>query len=221
TQIICNKFEPTTVNTDMIIKNPIGYYLEILIQIHYYQVPSLISTRLLNFTPFFCDNVAVGYTDANDMFVTRFFIDKKGNAYTYGNFDVTGNLSASNMYNKTQVDNLVSGKQNTLIFRAPTQLNPLVQGFPLLGGGNIVPGISAVPPLRLTYYGNDYIEIDIGLSQKAVKSTTYTKSEVETIASTRQAIITSATSFDANNASFVGNISTRIWTSPTTWVEQM
>ncbi|MFM7977796.1 MAG: hypothetical protein ACKPKO_00640 [Candidatus Fonsibacter sp.] len=46
---ICNNFEPTTVNTDMIIKMPIGYYLEILLHIHYYQVPSLISTRLLNF----------------------------------------------------------------------------------------------------------------------------------------------------------------------------
>ncbi|MFM7979969.1 MAG: hypothetical protein ACKPKO_11705, partial [Candidatus Fonsibacter sp.] len=62
-------------------------------------------------------------------------------------FDVTGNLSAANIYNKTQVDNLVSGKQNALIFRDPTQLNPPVQGFPLLGGGNIVPGIAVVPPL--------------------------------------------------------------------------
>ncbi|MFM7980120.1 MAG: hypothetical protein ACKPKO_12470, partial [Candidatus Fonsibacter sp.] len=57
-------------------------------------------------------------------------------------------------------------------------------------------------------------------SQKADKSTTYTKSEVEAIASTRQATITTATSFDANSASFAGNISTRVWTSPTAWVEQ-
>ncbi|MFM7986844.1 MAG: hypothetical protein ACKPKO_46775, partial [Candidatus Fonsibacter sp.] len=44
--------------------------------------------------------------------------------------------------------------------------------------------------------------------------------EVDSIASTKQATITTATSFDANNASFAGNISTRVWTSPTTWVEK-
>ncbi len=113
----------------------------------------------------------------------------------------------------------MSGKQNTLILRDPTQLNPLVQGFPLLGGGNIVPGISVVPPLVLTYYGNDYIEIDIDLSQKADKSTTYTKSEVDSTASTKQATITSATPFDANNASVGGAITTIIWTSPTSWTD--
>ena len=52
------------------------------------------------------------------------------------------------MYNKVQVDNLLTGKQNALIFRDPTQLNPLVQGFPLLGGGNIVPGIAVAPQLN-------------------------------------------------------------------------
>ncbi|MFM7986323.1 MAG: hypothetical protein ACKPKO_44125, partial [Candidatus Fonsibacter sp.] len=52
------------------------------------------------------------------------------------------------------------------------------------------------------------------------KSTTYTKSEVDSIASTKQATITTATSFDANNASFAGNISTRVWTSPTMWVDK-
>ncbi|MFM7988866.1 MAG: hypothetical protein ACKPKO_57095, partial [Candidatus Fonsibacter sp.] len=124
------------------------------------------------------------------------------------------------IYNKTQVANLLTGKQNVLIFRDTTQLNPIVQGFPLLGGGNIVPGISVVPPLSLTNYGKDYIDIGVDLSLKADKSTTYTKSEVETIASTRQATITPATSFGANNASFAGYISTRIWTSPTSWTDK-
>ncbi|MFM7984506.1 MAG: hypothetical protein ACKPKO_34790, partial [Candidatus Fonsibacter sp.] len=72
----------------------------------------------------------------------------------------------------------------------------------------------------LTYYGNDYIEIGVGLSQKADKSTTYTKSEVESPASTKQATNTSTTSFDANNASFAGAISTIIWTSPTSWADK-
>ncbi|MFM7983111.1 MAG: hypothetical protein ACKPKO_27705, partial [Candidatus Fonsibacter sp.] len=43
----------------------------------------------------FCDNIAIGYRDANDIFVARLNINKNGNAYTYGNFDVAGNLSAS------------------------------------------------------------------------------------------------------------------------------
>ncbi|MFM7986413.1 MAG: hypothetical protein ACKPKO_44585, partial [Candidatus Fonsibacter sp.] len=119
-----------------------------------------------------------------------------------------------------QVDNLLTGKQNALIFRDPTQLNPLVQGVPLLGGGMIVPGIAVVRPLSVTYYGNDYIEIGVDLSQKADKSTTYTESEVDYIASNKQATITSATSYDANNASFAGAISMIIWTSPTTWTDK-
>ncbi|MFM7988113.1 MAG: hypothetical protein ACKPKO_53245 [Candidatus Fonsibacter sp.] len=52
--------------------------MEIPLHIHYYQAPHLISTRLLNFRILFifCDNVAVGYKDANDMFVARFSINK-------------------------------------------------------------------------------------------------------------------------------------------------
>ncbi|MFM7988535.1 MAG: hypothetical protein ACKPKO_55400, partial [Candidatus Fonsibacter sp.] len=153
-----------------------------------------------------------GYDNEVGLFTSTFTVTKSGNGYIHGNFDCGGLLTAPNIYHKTQVDNLLTGKQNALIFRDPTQLNPLVQGFPLLGGGNIVPGISVVPPLSLTYYGYDYIEIDVDLSQKADKSTTYTKSEVDSIASTKQATITSATSFDANHASFAGAITTRKWT---------
>ena len=81
----------------------------------------------------------------------------------------------------------MNGKQNTLIFRDPTQLDPPVQGFPLLGGGNIIPGIAVVPPMTLTYYGNDYIEIGLAvdLNQKANTATTYTKSEVDGLLSTK------------------------------------
>ena len=54
-------------------------------------------------------------------------------------------------------------------------------GFPLLHAGNIVPGIAVVPPLNMTYYGNDYIEIglSVDLSLKADKATTYTKTETD------------------------------------------
>ncbi|MFM7989164.1 MAG: hypothetical protein ACKPKO_58605, partial [Candidatus Fonsibacter sp.] len=99
-------------------------------------------------------------------------------------------MSAANIYNKVQVDNLLTAKQNALIFRDPTQLNPPSQGLPLLGGGNIVPGIAVVPPLSLTYYGNDYIEIGLGvdISLKADKSTTYTKSEVDELLTNKASI---------------------------------
>ena len=64
--------------------------------------------------------------------------------------------------------------------------------MPLLGGGNIVPGIAIVPPLNLTYYGNGYIEIGLayGLSQKADKSTTSTKTEVDDIMKAKQDTLT-------------------------------
>ena len=75
----------------------------------------------------------------------------------------TGDISAPNIYTKTQVDSLLTGKvsssdttaaialtQNSIIFRNPAQLNPPVQGFPLLGGGNIVPGLAVVSPFNLT-----------------------------------------------------------------------
>ena len=91
-----------------------------------------------------------------------------GNGYTYGKFNCTSLITIPSVYNKAQVDNPLTGRQNTLICRDHTQLNPLVQGFPLLGGANIVPSISGVPPLTFTYKGNAYIEIGLAvdLSQK-------------------------------------------------------
>ena len=85
-----------------------------------------------------------------------------------------GDISAPNIYTKTHVNDLlagkassadissaVSGKQNTLSFKDPAQLDPPVQGFHLLRGGNIVPGLAVSSPLTLTYYGNDYNEIGL------------------------------------------------------------
>ena len=60
----------------------------------------------------------------------------------------------------------------------------------MLGGGNIVPGIYVVPPLSLSYYGNDYIQIglDVDISLKVDKSTTYTKSEVDGLLTNKASI---------------------------------
>ncbi|MFM7981820.1 MAG: hypothetical protein ACKPKO_21130, partial [Candidatus Fonsibacter sp.] len=64
-------FEPTTVNTDMIIQanrvllgDTIPHTLLSGAVSYFYSV-----AEFRNLT-FFCDNVAVGYRDANDMFVT-------------------------------------------------------------------------------------------------------------------------------------------------------
>ena len=104
TKIICNNFEPTTVNTDMIIKaNRVLLGDTIPHTSLSGAVSNFYSTAEFRNLTYFCDNVAVGYRDANDMFVTRFFINKNGNAYTHGNFDVAGLLTAPNIYNKAQV----------------------------------------------------------------------------------------------------------------------
>ena len=117
-------------------------------------------------------------------------------------------------YTIAEVDTRLSGKQSTLIVKDPTQVEPLVLGFPLLRAANIVPGIAVVPPLNITYYGNDYIEIrlsvdlalkadkattytitqvDTALELKANQSTTYTKTETDNLLATRQPTITSST----------------------------
>ncbi|MFM7981139.1 MAG: hypothetical protein ACKPKO_17665 [Candidatus Fonsibacter sp.] len=104
------------------------------------------------------NGIVSGYDNEVGLFTSTFTVSKTGNGYINDNFDCGGLLTAPNIYNRIQVDNLVSGKQNALIFKDPTQVHPLIQGLPLLGGGNIVPGISVVPPLSLTYYGKDFME---------------------------------------------------------------
>ncbi|MFM7981769.1 MAG: hypothetical protein ACKPKO_20865, partial [Candidatus Fonsibacter sp.] len=159
-KLICNDFEPTTENTDMIIKankviiwDTITHTLLSGVASHFYTES--------NFYQYIRAKTGFesGYDNGYDIFTSTFILSKTGNGYINGNFGCGGLLTAPNIYNKTPVDNLVSGKQNALIFRDPTQLNLLVQGLPLLGGGNIVTGISVVPPLSLTYHGHDYIEI--------------------------------------------------------------
>ena len=126
-------------------------------------------------------------TSQPNNFASTFIVGQAGDVYAKGNIRCDGVLTAPNIYNKTQVEDLLNGKQNALIFRDPTQLDPPVQGFPLLSGGNIIPGIAVGPQMTLTYYGNDYIEIGlaIDLNQKANTATTYTKSEVDGMLSTK------------------------------------
>ena len=82
-------------------------------------------------------------------------------------------------------------QQYSLMFRDPAQLNPPVQGFPLFGGGKIVPGIAIVPPLNWICYGNNFIEIGLAvyLSLKADRSKTYTKTEVDDVMQAKQSTL--------------------------------
>ncbi|MFM7987143.1 MAG: hypothetical protein ACKPKO_48310, partial [Candidatus Fonsibacter sp.] len=76
--------EPTTVNTAMIIKANrvlLGDMIpHTLLSGAVYYFFSVAEFRNI---VYFGDNVEVGYRDANDMFVTRCFINKNGNAYTH------------------------------------------------------------------------------------------------------------------------------------------
>ena len=129
------------------------------------------------------NGIESGYYSASQPgnFISTFTASQVGNVYAKGNITCEGILTAPNIYTKAAVEGLLSDKQQTLIFKDPTQLSPPVQGFPLLGGGNIIIGIAVVPPLTLTYYGNDYIEfrLAVDLNQKANTATTYTKTEVD------------------------------------------
>ena len=82
---------------------------------------------------------------------------------------ISGKADQSTTYAKSDVDTLSTGKPNFPIFRNPAPLNPPVQGFPLLGGGNMFPGIAIAPPLTLTKYGTAHMKncLAIYIAQKA------------------------------------------------------
>ncbi|MFM7984612.1 MAG: hypothetical protein ACKPKO_35330, partial [Candidatus Fonsibacter sp.] len=134
TKNICNNFEPTTVNTDMIISanrvllgDTIPHTLLSGAVSHFY------STAEFHNIVYFGDNVEAGYRDANDMFVTRFFfIHKNGNAYTHGNFDVASLLTAPNIYNKNQVENLLSGKAEHPNIQRPHAIKSTRSGLSII-----------------------------------------------------------------------------------------
>ncbi|MFM7977894.1 MAG: hypothetical protein ACKPKO_01150, partial [Candidatus Fonsibacter sp.] len=114
-KIICNNFEPTTVNTDMIInadtvlfgdtythKSLSGSSSNFYSEANYYQ-----SLRATN-------GILSGYDNEVGLFTSTFIVSKTGNGYINGNLDCGGLLTAPNIYTKTQFDNLVRGKQNTI-----------------------------------------------------------------------------------------------------------
>ncbi|MFM7977737.1 MAG: hypothetical protein ACKPKO_00335, partial [Candidatus Fonsibacter sp.] len=53
-------------------------------------------------------------------------MSKTGNGYINGNFDCGGLLTAPNIYTKTQVDNILSGKQNTITSSTDLTINKLI-----------------------------------------------------------------------------------------------
>ena len=72
----------------------------------------------------------------------------------------------SSVYDEDEVNLLPDSTQNSLNCISPQYVNPLVQGFPLLVGTNIITGFAVSSPLSLTMHGVDYFEI--GLTTSAV-----------------------------------------------------
>ncbi|MFM7985666.1 MAG: hypothetical protein ACKPKO_40775, partial [Candidatus Fonsibacter sp.] len=124
--IICNNFEPTTVNTDMIIKADTVLFGDTLThtslsgsssnfysEAHFYQY-----LRAKN-------GIESGYDNEVGLFISTFTMSKTRNGYISGNFNCGGLLTAPNIYNRIQVDNLVSGKQNTITSSTDLTINKL------------------------------------------------------------------------------------------------
>ncbi|MFM7980138.1 MAG: hypothetical protein ACKPKO_12560, partial [Candidatus Fonsibacter sp.] len=65
------------------------------------------------------------YDNEVGLFTSTFKVTKTGNGYINGNLDCGGLLTAPNIYKKTQVDNLVSGKQNTITSSTDLTINKL------------------------------------------------------------------------------------------------
>ena len=62
-------------------------------------------------------------------------------------------------YTKTEVDDIMQAKQNTLSVIYPMNLGSRVASCPLLVGSNIIPGLSVQLPLTLTRNENNYLMI--------------------------------------------------------------
>ncbi|MFM7986369.1 MAG: hypothetical protein ACKPKO_44365, partial [Candidatus Fonsibacter sp.] len=106
--IICNNYEPTTVNIDMHIKannviigDTIAHTLLSGVASHFYSEAIFYqSLRAKN-------GIVSGYDNEVGLFTSTFTVGETGNGYINGNFDCGGLLTAPNIYNKTQVDNLL------------------------------------------------------------------------------------------------------------------
>ncbi|MFM7988941.1 MAG: hypothetical protein ACKPKO_57475, partial [Candidatus Fonsibacter sp.] len=120
--IICNSFEPTTVNTDMIIKANTAFiwryhhtYIIIRCCISFLQ-SSYLLIKTYGLSTALNQNMIMKLA----FFTLTCIVSKTGNGYINGNFDCGGLIIAPDLYNNTQVDNLMSGKQSARIFRDPT-----------------------------------------------------------------------------------------------------
>ncbi|MFM7985524.1 MAG: hypothetical protein ACKPKO_40050, partial [Candidatus Fonsibacter sp.] len=123
--INCNNFEPTTMNTDMIIKANTVLFGDTLTHTSLSRSSSNVYSEAIFINILRAKNGFVsGYDNEVGLFTYTFTVSTTGNGYISGHFYCGGLLPAPNIYNKTQVDNLLTGKQNTLIFRDRTQLNP-------------------------------------------------------------------------------------------------
>ena len=67
----------------------------------------------------------------------------------------------SKTYTKTEVDDIMQAKQNTLSVIYPMNLGSRVASCPLLVGSNIIPGLSVQLPLTLTRNDRKFLMIGI------------------------------------------------------------
>ena len=121
---------------------------------------------------------------------------------------IAGKANTSTTYTVDNVNNLLSGKQNSLTFIDPENLNPPAAGFPLLIGTNIVPGLSVNLPLTLTRGTNSYLTIGLSTSifnamsvvtltaSGAITSNTVTTDAISSSSLTTNTLTTSSASFN-------------------------
>ena len=78
------------------------------------------------------NGIISGYDNEVGLFTSSFTVTKTGNGYINGNFDCGGLLTAPNIYNKTQVDNLVSGKAERPNLQRSHTIKPACSGLSVI-----------------------------------------------------------------------------------------
>jgi hypothetical protein len=110
-KIICNLFEPTTVNTEMIIKaNNVLLGDTITHTLLSSATSQFFSGVVFNKPVQFLDGIDLGYNNADGTYTSTCIISKTGNGHINGNFSCGGILSTPNIYTKADTEDLLATK---------------------------------------------------------------------------------------------------------------